>query len=198
MRKLNKKALRQSLKEYLDGILLLSGENPKRDGLKETPARVARMYEELFKGYRIKDSSVFKKFDSNNVHDLVTVSNIHFYSLCEHHLLPFFGEVHIGYIPNGKVLGLSKFSRLVDIYARRLQTQENLTNQIAQSLQKNLDPIGYLVLIKAEHLCMSMRGINKKGVSTKTMSVGGLLKSNLTLQRQFFLQLNALREDKLR
>lgn len=194
----NKKLLIDSAKKYIATILSSTGENIERDGLQETPARIIKMYQELLSGYKVNDKSIFKKFDSNGFQGLVIVTDIHFYSLCEHHLLPFYGEAHIGYIPNGKILGLSKFSRLVDVYARRLQTQENLTNQIAGSIQRNLNPVGHIVLITAEHLCMSMRGVSKKGVFTKTLSAGGILQNNMKLQKQFYLQLDALRRNERR
>lgn len=163
-----------------------SGENVKRPGLKETPKRISRMYRELLKGYQVDPSSVFKTFESYGYEGLVTVGNIDFYSLCEHHIIPFFGKVRIGYVPNGKILGLSKFARLVEIYSQRLQTQENLTQQIADSLEKNLHPRGFIVHIEAEHLCVSMRGIRKRGVTTKTTIVGGLLEKNKKYINQFY------------
>lgn len=173
--KTNEKATRNP-RELVLGLIESFGENPNRDGLKETPDRVVKMYSEVLGGYSVDPSSVFKLFECNGYKNLVTVANIDFYSLCEHHMVPFFGKVHIGYIPNGKVLGLSKFARLVDIYAKRLQTQENLTNQIAKDIEKYLKPKGYIVHIEAEHLCVSMRGIKRKGFLTKTTKSQGLLR----------------------
>src|SRR3989344_6261607 len=134
------------------------GEDPSRDGLIETPQRIFKMYKELFNGYSQNPASVFKTFDGNGYQQLVSVTNIDFYSLCEHHMIPFWGQVHIGYVPNGKILGLSKFARIVEVFSKRLQTQENLTKQIADSFTKYLGPVGLIVHVEAEHLCMSMRG----------------------------------------
>ena len=117
------------------------GENSKRDGLLETPSRVLRMYRELLSGYKEKIGDIYKTFNSKGYKGIVTLTNIDFYSLCEHHMIPFFGKVHIGYVPNGKVLGLSKFARIVEVFSKRLQTQENLTKQIADSFTKYLGPV---------------------------------------------------------
>lgn len=166
------------------------GEDSKRSALRETPDRVERMYQELLNGYNADPSKIFKTFESNGYKGLVTVGNIDFYSLCEHHIIPFFGKVHIGYVPNGRVLGLSKFARLVELYSHRLQTQENLTKQIADSLEKYLHPKGYVVYIEAEHLCVSMRGIKKKGFVTKTNISKGLLGKNKRYMDQFYRDIN--------
>lgn len=167
------------------------GENSQREGLSETPGRVLRMYEELLSGYSLDPSIVFKTFKNNNYKDFLTVSNISFYSLCEHHMIPFFGKVHIGYVPNGRVLGLSKFARLVDVYARRLQTQENLTKQIFDSIQNNLHPKACIVRIEAEHLCVSMRGIKKKGFITLTTVSDNRMKKDKHLTDQFYRDIEA-------
>lgn len=181
MNKYTKKA-----EKNVESLLSFLGENVNRDGLRETPGRVVRMYKELLGGYDQDESKIFKVFESNGYHDLVTVSNIDFYSLCEHHLIPFFGKVHIGYLPNGKVLGLSKFARLVDIYSHRLQTQENITKQIADAIETNLKPDGLIVVIEAQHLCVSMRGIKKKGFITTTSIAQGKLKENKYLIDRFY------------
>ena len=174
------------LKELIKTLITSFGENTNRDGLKETPDRMIKMYSELLSGYKKNPKSVFKKFDSLGFNQLITVSNIDFYSWCEHHIIPFFGKVHIGYVPDDKILGLSKFARLVEVYARRLQTQENLTNQIYNALEKNLHPKGCIVRIEAEHLCVVMRGVKKKGFITKTTVTGGLLKKRNSLIKQFY------------
>lgn len=166
------------------------GDDPKRSGLRETPDRVYRMYHELLNGYNIEPKTIFKTFDSNGYKGLVTAGNIDFYSLCEHHVIPFFGKVHIGYVPNGRVLGLSKFPRLVEIYSHRLQTQENITQQIAYALEQYLHPRGYIVYVEAEHLCVSMRGIKKKGFVTKTTLSKGLLVKNKKYIKQFYQDIN--------
>lgn len=175
-----------SASKFVSGFLVSLGEDIKRPGLRGTPNRVAKMYNELLRGYNKDPKTIFKTFSSEGYHDLVTVSHIDFYSLCEHHLVPFFGKIHIGYIPNGRIFGFSKFARLVEIYSRRLQTQENLTNQIANALDTNLHPQGLIVHVEAEHLCVSMRGVNKKGVITKTTIRKGTLEKNSGLADQFY------------
>ncbi len=151
------------------------GENPFREGLLETPKRVEKMYGELLSGYGKDPKDVFKYFDSENYKGTIKVGSINFSSLCEHHMLPFFGTVDLVYRPNGKVVGLSKFSRLVDIYSKRLQLQERLTRQIAESIMEHLKPVGCTVTVKAEHLCMSIRGVNKPGAITETCCTLGNL-----------------------
>jgi GTP cyclohydrolase I len=177
------------IENQIKNLLLLLGEDVERDGLKETPKRVSAMYQELLQGYSTSPKSVFKLFESNNYDGLITVHGIDFYSLCEHHLVPFFGQVHIGYIPNGKILGLSKFARLVDVYARRLQVQEHLTTQIADAIMEYLQPKGVIVFALAEHLCMSMRGVKKKGTITKTLVMKGIFKEDKQLFDQFYKQI---------
>lgn len=182
MKKLTDEFAEKNVSAFLDFF----GEDIKREGLKETPGRVVRMYRELLGGYTQDEAKIFKVFKSNGYHDLVTVSNIDFYSLCEHHMIPFFGKVHIGYLPNGKVLGLSKFARLTDLYSHRLQTQENMTRQIADSIEKYLKPEGLIVVVEAQHLCVSMRGIKKKGFVTTTSIARGKIKEEKRLTDQFY------------
>ena len=161
-------------------LLLACGEDPDRDGLQETPARVARAYREMFAGlYTEPDSVLDRTFDESH-EELVLVTDIPMFSVCEHHLVAFHGVAHVGYIPNehGKVTGLSKLARLVDLYAKRPQVQERLTSQVADALMRKLDPRGVIVVIEAEHLCMAMRGIRKPGARTTTSAVRGLLKSS--------------------
>jgi GTP cyclohydrolase I len=161
-------------------LLVACGEDPERPGLVDTPARVARAYREMFAGlYMDADSVLAKTFDESH-EELVLVTDIPMYSFCEHHLLPFHGVAHVGYIPNehGKVTGLSKLSRLVDVYAKRPQVQERLTSQIADALMRRLDPRGVMVVIEAEHLCMAMRGIRKPGARTTTSAVRGQFKTS--------------------
>jgi len=160
-------------------ILLAIGEDPDRDGLLDTPARVARMYEEIFRGLRETPDHHLQVTFEANFDEMVMVRDIPLYSTCEHHLVPFLGKAHVAYIPaNDRVTGLSKLGRLVDAYARRPQVQERLTTQIADELERTLQPRGVLVVIEAEHLCMSMRGINKPGASTVTSAVRGLFRQN--------------------
>jgi len=180
-----KTAKEQTTRDLIVNFLKLHGEDPQREGLIETPSRVARMYEELLCGYSQDPKSHFKTFPSNGYNELIVIKDIDFYSLCEHHMIPFFGKVHIGYIPNGRILGLSKFARLVDVFSRRLQTQENLTKQILDAINDNLKPKGSVIQIEAEHLCVSMRGIKKKGFITKTIIPSGLLKENNRFLEQF-------------
>ncbi|SFK77250.1 GTP cyclohydrolase I [Amycolatopsis sacchari] len=167
-------------------LLLAVGEDPDRDGLRDTPARVARAYQEMFAGlYTDPDSVLDRTFDESH-EEMVLVTDIPIYSTCEHHLVPFHGVAHVGYIPNGqgKVTGLSKLARLVDLYAKRPQVQERLTSQVADALERKLKPRGVIVVIEAEHLCMSMRGIRKAGARTTTSAVRGLLQSSASTRAE--------------
>ncbi|HEX6872653.1 MAG TPA: GTP cyclohydrolase I FolE [Micromonosporaceae bacterium] len=157
-------------------ILIAIGEDPDRDGLRRTPARVARAYAELFAGMRVNPQDVLTTTFEANHDELVLVRDIELMSSCEHHLLPFHGLAHVGYIPgtDGRITGLSKLARLVEVYARRPQVQERLTAQVADALMKALDPRGVIVVIECEHLCMAMRGIQKAGARTVTSAVRGL------------------------
>ncbi|WP_166459765.1 GTP cyclohydrolase I FolE [Amycolatopsis pithecellobii] len=163
-------------------LLLAVGEDPDREGLQDTPARVARAYQEMFAGLYTKPDTVLDRTFDESHEEMVLVTDIPLYSTCEHHLVPFHGVAHVGYIPNaeGKVTGLSKLARLVDLYAKRPQVQERLTSQVADALDRKLKPRGVIVVIEAEHLCMSMRGIRKAGARTMTSAVRGLLKSSST------------------
>jgi len=156
-------------------ILLAVGEDPDRDGLQQTPARVARALREQFAGLSMKPEDVLTTVFDADHEEMVLVRDIELYSTCEHHLVPFFGVAHVGYIPNekGQITGLSKLARLVDLYARRPQVQERMTSQIADALMANLEPRGVIVIIEAEHLCMSMRGVRKPGAKTVTSAVRG-------------------------
>ncbi len=161
-------------------ILAAIGEDPQRDGLLDTPRRVARMYAEIFAGlHDTPDRHLKTTFEAGH-DEMVMVRDIPIYSACEHHLIPFIGKAHIAYIPNenGRITGLSKLSRLADVYARRPQVQERLTVQIADALERVLEPKGALVVIEAEHLCMSMRGVRKPGTTTVTSAVRGLFRNN--------------------
>ncbi len=157
-------------------ILLAVGEDPDRDGLRDTPARVARAYAEQFAGLRGQPEDVLSTVFDAGHDEMVLVKDIEMYSTCEHHLTPFFGFAHVGYIPNekGQITGLSKLARLVDLYARRPQVQERMTSQIANALMSVLEPRGVIVVIEAEHLCMSMRGVRKPGAKTVTSAVRGM------------------------
>lgn len=156
-------------------LLLAVGEDPDREGLAETPARVARAYREIFAGLHVDPSEVLAKTFDEGHQEFVLVKDIPIYSTCEHHLVPFFGKAHIGYIPGpeGRVTGLSKLARLVDLYAKRPQVQERLTSQVADALVERLNPQSAIVVIECEHLCMAMRGIRKPGATTITSAVRG-------------------------
>ena len=161
-------------------ILLAIGEDPDRDGLQQTPARVARMYAEICAGvHDDPDRHIRTTFEADH-DEMVMVRDIPLYSLCEHHLAPFLGKAHVAYIPNddGRVIGLSKFARLIEGYARRPQVQERLTSQVADAMVRVLDPKGVMVVIEAEHLCMAMRGVRKPGSVTMTSAVRGIFKSD--------------------
>ena len=163
-------------------ILLAIGEDPDRDGLLQTPARVARAYAEFFSGlYQDAGDILGTTFDIAHS-EMVLVKDIPFYSTCEHHLVPFHGVAHVGYIPgpDGKVTGLSKLARVVDLYARRPQVQERLTTQVVEALEEHLNPRGAIVVIEAEHMCMSMRGVRKPGAKTVTSAVRGALMNSAT------------------
>ena len=159
-------------------LILWAGDDPSREGLAETPARVAKAYRELYRGYEEDAEEVLDRVfeEVEGYHDMVLVRDIPFYSHCEHHMVPFVGKAHIGYYPSAGVVGLSKLARIVDVYARRLQTQETMTAQIAKVIERALQPRGVAVLIEAEHMCMSMRGVQKQGSSTMTTQYTGLFR----------------------
>jgi len=163
-------------------ILIAVGENPDRDGLKKTPARVARAYAEMFAGLQQDPASVLSTTFDLGHEEMVLVKDIEVYSCCEHHLVPFHGVAHVGYIPSadGRITGLSKLARLVEVYARRPQVQERLTSQIADAMMQHLTPRGVIVVIECEHLCMSMRGVRKTGARTVTSAVRGQLRDPAT------------------
>lgn len=165
--------IEEGVRLILQGI----GEDPDREGLQKTPHRVAKMYEEVFAGMTEDPSVHFETTFDEGHQEMVIVKDISFYSMCEHHLVPFFGKAHVAYIPGpeGRICGLSKLARLVDAYAKRPQVQERLTSQIADTLVRELQPTGVLVVLEAEHMCMSMRGVKKPGSVTTTSAVRGLL-----------------------
>lgn len=165
-----------AVRELLIGV----GEDPDRDGLRDTPARVARAYAEQFSGLGQDPCSILKTTFDEGHDELVLVKDIAVWSLCEHHLVPFFGAAHVGYIPNdkGEITGLSKLARVVDLYAKRPQVQERMTTQIADAIEQVLSPRGVIVVVQCEHLCMSMRGVRKPGAKTVTSAVRGLLRTS--------------------
>lgn len=172
---MDKKRIEKAVKE----ILLAVGEDIKRHDIKDTPARVADMYEEILGGTTVNPEKELEVVFEKEHDEIVLLKNIPLYSICEHHLLPFIGRAHVAYIPsNNRVTGLSKIARVVDVFSRRLQVQERLTTDIAELIMKKLKPKGVLVVIEAEHLCMSMRGIRKPGVMTITSAVRGVFRKN--------------------
>ena len=176
--------IKEGVRLILEGI----GEDTKREGLVETPDRIARMCEEIFGGIGADAGEhLDKKFTATN-NNMVLEKDITFYSVCEHHLLPFYGKAHVAYIPDGKVAGLSKLARTVEVFARRPQIQENMTAEIADAIEKYLEPKGVMVFIEAEHMCMSMRGVQKPGTKTVTSVVRGAFAEDYMLQ-QTFLQM---------
>ena len=167
-------------------LLLRIGEDPTRDGLLDTPERMEKAMAFLTRGYAMDANSVLHDALFKVVYDeMVIVKDIEFYSMCEHHLLPFFGKAHIAYVPNGKVIGLSKSPRVVDVFARRLQVQERLTTQIAEAISEAIEPQGVAVIIEAQHLCMMMRGIEKQESSTVTSAMLGVFKTQLQTRNEF-------------
>jgi GTP cyclohydrolase I len=176
-------------------LLLAIGEDPDRDGLKQTPGRVARSYQEIFAGMAQAPQDVLTTTFEIGHNELILVRDIEVYSTCEHHLVPFHGVAHVGYIPgaDGRVAGLSKLARLVDVFARRPQVQERLTSQIADALSEHLAPLGVLVVIECEHLCMSMRGVRRPGSRTITSAVRGQLRDPATRAEAMGLVLGGLR-----
>ena len=174
--------IERAVREILSAI----GEDPDRDGLVDTPARVARAYAEQFSGLSQHPEDVLGTVFDADHDEMILVRDIELYSTCEHHLVPFFGRAHVAYIPNekGQITGLSKLARLVDIYARRPQVQERMTSQIADALMRVLEPRGALVVIEAEHLCMSMRGVRKPGAKTVTSAVRGIIRDSATTRAE--------------
>lgn len=167
-------------------LLMNYGENPERDGLKDTPRRVEHSYDFLLSGYKMKASEVLRSaVFEEDFNEMVVVKDIELYSLCEHHMLPFFGKCHIAYIPNGRIIGLSKLPRVVDIYSHRLQVQERLTMQIANAINDAVHPQGVGVIIEAEHLCMMMRGVEKQNSLTTTSCMLGAFKEDQRTRNEF-------------
>lgn len=172
---MDKKRIENAIREILDAV----GEDVSREGLKETPRRVADMYAEIFDGLKQDPKKHVKIFAEEDNNGLVIVRDIPLYSICEHHLLPFFGVAHIAYLPkNGKIIGLSKLARIVNTFAKRPQLQERIGANVADFLEKNLDPLGVAVIIQAEHLCMTMRGVKSAGAKTQTSALRGTIKTD--------------------
>lgn len=174
------------MEKFYSNLIKSVGEDVHREGLRETPKRAARAFQYLTKGYKEDIDKVINNaiFTSDN-DEMIIVKDIELYSLCEHHLLPFFGKCHVGYLPNGKIIGLSKVARIVEVFARRLQVQENLTKQIAETLMKYTNAKGVGVVIEAKHLCMMMRGVEKQNSSMKTSCMLGLFRSKNSTRSEF-------------
>lgn len=179
---IDKEKIKQAVTLLLEGI----GEDVEREGLRETPDRIARMYEEIFVGLEQTPKEALSKTFVVEEAGMVLEKDIVFYSTCEHHLLPFYGKAHVAYIPDGKVVGLSKLARTVEVYARRPQLQEQLTAQIADALMEHLKPKGVMVMLEAEHMCMTMRGVKKPGAQTVTLTTRGAFSENHALQEEFW------------
>ncbi len=180
---IDKKRIERAVRE----ILVAIGEDPEREGLRDTPSRVAKMYEEILSGYSDSPENHLVLF-TEKYDEMIIVKDIPFYSLCEHHMLPFFGKAHVAYIPSDRqVTGLSKLARIVDVYAKRLQLQERMTEQIAQAVMESLGAKGVMVVIEAQHLCMIMRGVKKPGSYTVTSSVKGVMRKEPTRMEALFL-----------
>ena len=177
---MDKEKIIEGVKLILEGI----GENPEREGLIETPDRIARMYEEIFQGIGKTAEEHLSKTFKVDYNDLVLEKDITFYSMCEHHLVPFFGKAHIAYIPNGKVAGLSKLARTIEIYAKKPQLQERLTTEVADAVMEYLDAKGVMVVIEGEHTCMTMRGVKKPGTKTVTTTYRGVFKEDIQLRNE--------------
>lgn len=179
----------QEAENHISGLLKHIGENPEREGLQDTPKRVIKSYKDLFSGYDKKVEDILTVFDSENFDEMVVLKDIEFYSTCEHHMLPFFGKAHIAYIPDGKIVGISKLARVVEIFARRLQNQERLTKQVAEALMEALHPRGVAVVFEGEHFCMKARGVNKQNSVMKTAFLTGVFRDDTNKARDEFYQL---------
>ena len=176
----------EAARKAVFNLIAAVGEDPEREGLRNTPDRVARMYAELLSGYSMNPDRIINGALFNiNYDEMVLVKDIEFYSLCEHHMLPFLGRAHVAYLPKGKVIGLSKIPRIVEMYARRLQVQERMTRQIADLLQQMLEPQGVAVVVEAMHLCSMMRGVKKHGARMTTSAMHGAFRANLATRQEF-------------
>lgn len=185
----NQEEVQQELKKHYEAILSLIGEDPTREGLVKTPERVAKAMQFLTQGYEQSPEDILRgAMFREDYKQMVIVRDIDFYSMCEHHMLPFFGKVHIGYIPNGYITGLSKLPRVVDVFARRLQVQERLTTEIKECIQNTLNPLGVIVVVEAEHMCMQMRGVEKQHSLTTTSDFTGAFKEAKT-REEFMLHI---------
>ena len=184
---INQDKIEEAVRLLLEGI----GEDVNREGLADTPERIARMYAEIFSGMEENAAEHLSRVFTVDNNEMVLEKDIVFYSMCEHHMLPFYGKVHVAYVPDGKVVGLSKLARTVEVYARRLQLQEQMTSQIADAIMEYLAPQGVMVVVEAEHLCMTMRGVKKPGSQTVSIATRGVFEENEMLQNRFFQMLRS-------
>lgn len=183
------------MEKLIRDLLIEIGEDPDREGLVKTPERVAKSYKYLLSGYQTDPEEILTKGVFNEKYDqMVICRDIDYYSLCEHHMLPFFGRCHVAYLPNGKIIGLSKIPRLVEVYARRLQVQERLTTQIAESLMESLNPLGVAVVMEGFHMCMCMRGIEKQNSFAMTSSMLGVFRTEEATRAEFMNLIQLSRE----
>jgi len=181
----------EKLEKLTHQLLLEIGEDPTREGLERTPARVSKAWQYFSKGYnqdleKIVNKAIFKESSK----DMVVIRDIEFFSLCEHHLLPFFGKAHVGYIPDGRVIGLSKVPRIIDMFSRRLQIQERLTNQIAEAIHSVLDPVGVSIVMEGRHMCMQMRGVEKQNSLATTSTMLGKFRESVRTRNEFMSLIN--------
>ncbi len=176
----------EKIDKAVQEIITCLGENCKREGLVKTPERVRKAYAKIFEGYKQKPEDILTTFTNEDNEQMVILRDIEFYSTCEHHLLPFFGKAHIAYIPRKKIVGISKLARILDIYARRMQNQERITQQVSKAIEKALKPKGVAVVLEAEHLCMRARGVEKQNSVMITSKLTGLFRNNEATRVEFF------------
>ena len=174
-----------SIRDNIKDILIYIGEDPSREGLKDTPDRIIRSWEHIFSGYQVDPKTLITSFSSDGYSEMVMLKDIEFYSMCEHHMLPFFGKAHIAYIPNGRVIGVSKLARILDCYSRRMQIQERIGEQVTDLLMHELNAVGAACVIEAQHLCMKMRGVEKQDSVMVTSSLKGNFLTSPSTRAEF-------------
>lgn len=175
----------EDIEDKIRDIITFIGDNPDREGLKETPKRMVKSWRELFSGYKGDPKEIIKTFKEGTCNEMIILKDIDFFSMCEHHFLPFFGKIFLGYVPNGRVVGVSKLVRLIEVYSRRLQIQEKMTTEIADALMDGLNPLGVMVVCKAKHLCMMCRGVKRQGVELVTSAVRGVFDEDIKTRNEF-------------
>ncbi len=175
----------QDIEDKIKDIIKFIGDNPDREGLKETPKRMVKSWGELFSGYKENPKDILKTFKEGTCNEMVILKDIDFFSMCEHHFSPFFGKIFLGYVPDGRIIGVSKLVRLIEVYSRRLQIQEKMTTEIADTLMYGLKPLGVMVVCKAQHLCMISRGVKKQNVIMVTSAVRGVFDEEIETRNEF-------------